>query len=231
MIVSGRSGFSSQTGQEFKNHLLPRLTRIRSCHACRFFRMLHARTRPIRLALAFGHRGRRTPHPAPLPRGQRGGRSSNKPMLNLQMPVAAACPWGLPSRRKGSTSPCCAGMARRFSSFSIRSTAPSRWPKIALHPKRNRTGDHWHILVAGLPTAFCYGWRVDGPAEPGHHYDPNIVLIDPVATMLSDGAVWGRSSEPDAARHRRAAAFSCAARSTGSEDVPPAGAARRHHHL
>src|SRR5262245_35557194 len=26
-----------------------------------------------------------------------------------------------------------------------------------LHPSKNRTGDHWHIRVAGLPPTFCYG--------------------------------------------------------------------------
>ena len=66
--------------------------------------------------------------------------------------------------------------------------------EIALHPRRNRTGDHWHILVAGLPPAFAYGWRVDGPRSPGHCYDPNIVLLDPAATALSNGARWGMSA-------------------------------------
>ena len=39
-----------------------------------------------------------------------------------------------------------------------------RLGEIALHPRLNRTGDHWHVLVAGLPPAFRYGWRVDGRA-------------------------------------------------------------------
>src|ERR1700688_4984879 len=33
--------------------------------------------------------------------------------------------------------------------------------ELPLHPRRNRTGDHWHILVSGLPALFRYGWRVD----------------------------------------------------------------------
>jgi glycogen operon protein len=69
--------------------------------------------------------------------------------------------------------------------------------EIALHPRRNRTGDHWHVLVAGLPPAFCYGWRVDGTRGPGDCYDPDIVLFDPSATALSGGTRWGESSEPD----------------------------------
>jgi glycogen operon protein len=67
--------------------------------------------------------------------------------------------------------------------------------EIALHPRRNRTGDHWHVLVAGLPPAFSYGWRVDGPRGPGDSYDPDVVLLDPSATALSNGARWGESTE------------------------------------
>jgi glycogen operon protein len=63
--------------------------------------------------------------------------------------------------------------------------------EIELHPRRNRTGDHWHILVAGLPTVFRYGWRVDGPPGGGHRYNPAIVLLDPSATALSGDGVWG----------------------------------------
>jgi isoamylase len=69
--------------------------------------------------------------------------------------------------------------------------------EIALHPRRNRTGDHWHVLVAGLPPAFTYGWRVDGPPGNGNAFDPNQVLLDPAATGLSDGARWGESVETD----------------------------------
>jgi glycogen operon protein len=63
--------------------------------------------------------------------------------------------------------------------------------EIALHPRRNRTGDHWHVLVAGLPPAFNYGWRVDGPPGDGNAFDPDQVLLDPSATAISDGARWG----------------------------------------
>src|SRR5689334_23295155 len=67
--------------------------------------------------------------------------------------------------------------------------------ELALHPRRNRTGDHWHVLVKGLPQYFRYGWRVDGPAGPTNRFDPALVLLDPAATAISGGAVWGE--EPD----------------------------------
>jgi glycogen operon protein len=55
----------------------------------------------------------------------------------------------------------------------------------------NRTGDHWHIQVKGLPPTFRYGWRVDGPRGGGHRFNPRIVLLDPASTALADGVVWG----------------------------------------
>ncbi len=79
--------------------------------------------------------------------------------------------------------------------------------EIALHPKRNRTGDHWHVLVNGLPPGFSYGWRVDGPSDPGSAYNPEIVLLDPSATALTNGAVWGKPSEPDSKATIRRSVF------------------------
>src|SRR5262249_35139201 len=61
-------------------------------------------------------------------------------------------------------------------------------------PRLHRTGDHWHIQVGGLPTHFRYGWRVDGPVGAGHRFDPRLVLLDPAAPALSDGAVWGQAN-------------------------------------
>src|SRR5438270_3411622 len=67
--------------------------------------------------------------------------------------------------------------------------------EILLDPLKNRTGDHWHVLVSGLPPVFRYGWRVDGPHGPGHCFDPSVVLIDPACTALSGGGVWGQPHE------------------------------------
>src|SRR5439155_13965138 len=67
--------------------------------------------------------------------------------------------------------------------------------ELNLDPRKNRTGDHWPILVAGLPKVFRYGWRVDGPPGAGHRFDPSLVLLDPASTALSPGAVWGAGME------------------------------------
>ena len=63
--------------------------------------------------------------------------------------------------------------------------------EIPLDPLLNRTGDHWHVRVDGLPEEFCYGYRVDGPKDLGHRYDPRNILIDPAALALSCGRPWG----------------------------------------
>ncbi|HEX3150394.1 MAG TPA: glycogen debranching protein GlgX [Gemmataceae bacterium] len=70
--------------------------------------------------------------------------------------------------------------------------------EIALDPRLHRTGDHWHILITGLPhQGFRYGFKVNGPAGDGHRYDPAKILLDPASPLLSDGAVWGAGCEDD----------------------------------
>jgi isoamylase len=92
--------------------------------------------------------------------------------------------------------------------------------EIALHPKRNRTGDHWHVQIGGLPPAFSYGWCVDGPNGPGNCYDPNVVLLDPAATALTNGARWGQSREPDPHQTARRSVF-LRRPFNWQEDAPP----------
>ncbi len=60
----------------------------------------------------------------------------------------------------------------------------------------NRTGDHWHIRVDGLPEEFCYGYRVDGPKDDGHRFDPRNILLDPYSRALSCGRPWGTKGDP-----------------------------------
>jgi isoamylase len=74
------------------------------------------------------------------------------------------------------------------------------WP---LDPRLNRTGDHWHIAVGGLPMVFCYGWRVDGPRGPLQRFDPTRLLIDPCSTAISNGELWNGTCEVDPERTAR----------------------------
>ncbi|QEH34348.1 Glycogen debranching enzyme [Aquisphaera giovannonii] len=68
--------------------------------------------------------------------------------------------------------------------------------EIPLDERYNRTGDHWHVRVSGLPEEFCYGYRIDGPVGDGHRFDPAKVLLDPNARALSCGRPWGRDGNP-----------------------------------
>ena len=63
--------------------------------------------------------------------------------------------------------------------------------EIPLDPLTNRTGDHWHVRVDGLPEEFCYGYRVDGPKDNGHRYDPAIILHRPATRGRSRAAAPG----------------------------------------
>jgi glycogen operon protein len=100
---------------------------------------------------------------------------------------------------------------------------PGVTAEIELSPRKNRTGDHWHILVSGLPQTFRYGWHVDGPRGAGHCFNPEQVLLDPAATAISDGTTWGRSPDMESYKwqntHRRSLFF----RRTFNweEDSPP----------
>jgi glycogen operon protein len=92
--------------------------------------------------------------------------------------------------------------------------------EITLHPKRNRTGDHWHVLVRGLTESFSYGWRVDGPKGRRHHYDRSVILLDPMSTAFTGRGTWGTTEDRNAGFTTRRSVF--VRRSYNwHEDVPP----------
>jgi len=84
---------------------------------------------------------------------------------------------------------CQSGTSVRLVLYALESEAALA--ELSLDRRQNRTGHHWHIHVAGLPAAFRYGWRIDGPEGDGHRFDPSLVLLDPWSTGISDGAAWG----------------------------------------
>ena len=55
--------------------------------------------------------------------------------------------------------------------------------EIPLDPTHNRTGDVWHIFVAGLMPDILYGYRVFGPFAPKsrHRFNPRSIVLDPYA--------------------------------------------------
>ncbi|MCI0701522.1 MAG: glycogen debranching protein GlgX [Planctomycetia bacterium] len=93
--------------------------------------------------------------------------------------------------------------------------------ELPLDPRKNRTGDHWHIRVHELPDAFCFGWRVDGPHGPRTRFDPSRLLLDPAATMLSNGAAWAGTCEIDPQRTTRRSQYRRGPRYDWGDDAPP----------
>ncbi len=67
---------------------------------------------------------------------------------------------------------------------------------IDLDSARNRTGDVWHVWVAGIGPGQLYAYRVDGPYEPGkgHRFNFNRLLLDPLATAISRLPPWDFAS-------------------------------------
>jgi isoamylase len=69
-------------------------------------------------------------------------------------------------------------------------SSPAR--SILLDPEHHRTGDVWHVWVAGIRPGQLYGYRVEGPYEPekGHRFNPNKLLVDPFAAALTRRDDW-----------------------------------------
>lgn len=63
---------------------------------------------------------------------------------------------------------------------------------VKLTPELNRTGDLWHVFVAGLKPGALYLYRVEGPfeVEKGHRFDGTKFLYDPKARALTDGSLF-----------------------------------------
>lgn len=70
---------------------------------------------------------------------------------------------------------------------------------IDLDPTRNRSGDVWHVWVAGVRAGWAYAWRMAGPTapQPGDRFHPERSLLDPraeaVAAAVPDEGI-GRSA-------------------------------------
>jgi isoamylase len=66
-------------------------------------------------------------------------------------------------------------------------------------PDAYRVGGVYAMTVSGIdPGAIEYGYRADGPFAPEHgdRFDRTVVLVDPYATLLSGGDVWGQRPDP-----------------------------------
>lgn len=76
------------------------------------------------------------------------------------------------------------------------STKPdSPFEEIALDPKKNKTGDIWHIWIEGIREGQLYGYRIDGPYDPlnAQRFNKYKLLLDPYAKAVSGNFQWDLS--------------------------------------
>ena len=77
---------------------------------------------------------------------------------------------------------------------------PGEEHEIAAFPldnKINRTGDVWHVFVAGLNPGVEYAYKMDGPHNFLHRYNPQLLLADPYAIALNGRYTWADPSPPN----------------------------------
>ncbi|HET6485038.1 MAG TPA: glycogen debranching protein GlgX [Spirochaetia bacterium] len=64
---------------------------------------------------------------------------------------------------------------------------------VPLEPGVNKTGDMWHVEVAGVGPGAFYLYRVDGPYDPhrGDRFDPHKPLLDPYVKAIAPSESGG----------------------------------------
>jgi len=67
--------------------------------------------------------------------------------------------------------------------------------EIELDPKRNKTGDIWHIFIEGIKIGQLYGYRAEGPYKPeeGMRFNKNKFLLDPYTQAVTGNFNWNLS--------------------------------------
>jgi len=67
-------------------------------------------------------------------------------------------------------------------------------------PDEFRIGNVRAMIVFGLNYEHIeYGYRMSGPYDPqaGHHFNPDIILLDPYARVIGGRDVWGMADRDD----------------------------------
>ena len=90
--------------------------------------------------------------------------------------------------------------ARNATEVSLVFFLPEEEDEIAAFPldnKINRTGDVWHVFVAGLNPGVEYAYKMNGPQTLPHRYNPNLILADPYANALNGRITWAAPVHPN----------------------------------
>jgi isoamylase len=81
--------------------------------------------------------------------------------------------------------------------FPVSSDCEIERHEILLSPNFNKTGDIWHIFLQTNRIDLRYGYKIDGLSDhlkTGLAYNPDTILIDPFAHMLTPRK-WGEKSD------------------------------------
>ena len=135
--------------------------------------------------------------------------------------------------RMATTSPSCAATARASPSSSCPAmAADSRSPRSPSTRSKNRTGDHWHVLVHGLPHDVLLRLARRRPARAGHRFDPDRLLLDPACAAALRAAPSGPArARPIPQRTARRSLFYRGRRYDWEDDAPPLIPLEDTHHL
>lgn len=84
--------------------------------------------------------------------------------------------------------------------FDPSSTSKQPSLRIPLDPKKNKTGDVWHVRLDNIPRGgdgyvIRYGYLVDGGKSPDRwdYWEPNQLMVDPYAPLVEGRRVYGEN--------------------------------------
>jgi isoamylase len=134
---------------------------------------------------------------APSDRSRKPGRTTSAGVRitsSLQIERGSPLPFGAVQRRNGVNFALFSRHATGVCLVLFEPGAETAMHEIVLDPVHHRTGDVWHIFIAGLELPFEYNYRVnrqpnDAPAR--NRFDPSQLLLDPYSRAVPGGEEWG----------------------------------------
>lgn len=111
-------------------------------------------------------------------------------------------PWplGASSTQRGVNFSVVAPLATRIELLLFDHGDASEPARVVELDHQHRSGDHWHVEVAGIGIGACYGYRVFGPLQAGGHgFNPSKVLLDPCARAIAGWQRYQRGAAVGAA--------------------------------
>ncbi|HZM09783.1 MAG TPA: glycogen debranching protein GlgX, partial [Candidatus Limnocylindrales bacterium] len=122
-------------------------------------------------------------------------KSTTTSVAGYRVNRGVALPLGATLRRTGVNFAIFSKHATSCTLVLLQPGAEHPFVEFPLDPRSNRTGQVWHVFVEGLDAGMQYGYRFDMQPNPNpnvHRFNPELVLLDPYARVLSNGGAWSR---------------------------------------